>query len=131
MQRRISMIARPAALPDRDWNDSSSASARLLFTESLAALKFALRAVGPQLDLERVIIDRVGSPAEVLELLATLPQEFSGDLLFISGDARSYLSALGRGSGRVLYALQEHDVRFYLETHDLVTGRVCPERLAS
>lgn len=125
------MIARPGALPDRDWNDSASASARLLFTESLAALKFALRAVSPQLDLERVIIDRAGTPAEFLELLATLPQEFSGDLLFIAEDTRSYLSALGRGGDRVLYALQEHDVRFYLETHELVTGRVCAERLAS
>jgi hypothetical protein len=132
MQRRISMIARPGSLPDRDWNDSSEAAARLLFTESFAALKFALSAAAPHLDIERVIVDRAGTAADFLHLLSTLPHEFSGDLLLLAvDDEPSYLSALGRGGDRVLYRLNDHDVRFYLETHDLVTGRVFHQRLAS
>jgi hypothetical protein len=130
MHRRISIVARLASTPDRDWNDADSASARLLFTESISSLRFALATGTPHLDIERVIVDRAGSAAEFLELLSNVPQDFAGDLLLISEAERAYLSSLGRGGDRVLYSLQAHDVRFYLETHELVTGRVC-ERLAS
>ena len=34
------------------------------------------------------------------------------------------MSATGRGGDRLLYALTRNDVRFYLETLDLVTGRI-------
>ncbi|HEY0144026.1 MAG TPA: hypothetical protein VGF48_24275 [Thermoanaerobaculia bacterium] len=130
MHRRISLIARSDATPDRDWNDAGTPTARLLFTESFAALRFALRAgTGAQLDIERVVVDSAATPADFLDLLATLPHEFTGDVLLI-GSEKAYLSASGRGGDRVLYALRDIDVRFYLETHDLVTGRVA-ERMAS
>lgn len=128
MHRRISMIALAEGEPDRDWNDAGTPSSRLLFTETFAALRFALRA-GAQLDIERVIVDRAASEGEFLDLLASLPTDFAGDVLLI-GREKAYLSACGRGGDRVLYALREVDVRFYLETHELVTGRVA-ERMAS
>lgn len=130
MHRRISMIARAGATPDRDWNDAGSPTVRLLFTESFNALRFALRAsASAQLDIERVIVDRAATDGDFLELLSTLPQDFAGDVLLI-GSEKAYLSACGRGGDRVLYALRDIDVRFYLETHELVTGRVA-ERMAS
>jgi hypothetical protein len=130
MHRRISMIARAGGQPDRDWNDAGTPSTRLLFTESFNALRFALRAgAGAQLDIERVIVDRAAGEGDFLDLLSSLPTDFTGDVLLI-GDDKAYLSACGRGGDRVLYALRTIDVRFYLETNDLVTGRVA-ERMAS
>lgn len=124
------MIARAGGHPDRDWNECGTDATRLLFTESFAALRFALRAgSGAQLDIERVIVDRCATEGDFLDLLAALPHDFAGDVLLI-GEERAYLSASGRGAGRVLYALRNVDVRFYLETHELVTGRVA-ERMAS
>jgi hypothetical protein len=124
------MIARHISTPDRDWNDAQSAAARLLFTESINSLRLAMATAAPQLDIERVIVDRAGTAADFLDLLSSVPHDFAGDLLLIAEGERAYLSSLGRGGDRVLYALAPHDVRFYLETHELVTGRVC-ERLAS
>lgn len=124
MHRRISLIARAGTQPDRDWNEAGTDSMRLLAAESFAALRFTLRAgAGAQLDIERVIVDRAATEGEFLDLLASLPPDFAGDVLLL-GHEKAYLSATGRGGDRVLYALREIDVRFYLETHELVTGRV-------
>src|SRR6185436_11999642 len=68
----------------------------------------------PTLDAERVILDRGVSAETFLEILATLPQEFSGDVLRIDERGCGFLSATGRGGDRVLYALKPDDVRFYL-----------------
>lgn len=130
MNRRISLIARAQSSPDRDWDETASASARLLFTESIALFRFALGDVATHLDIERIIVDRAATACEFLELLSSVPLDFAGDLLLIANGDRSYLSSVGRGGDRVLYALDLDDVRFYLETHNLVTGRVS-ERLAS
>ncbi len=122
---RITLIARQSTKPDADWNYSSCRNQRVAFLDSVSALRFALGAalhdVG--LDIERIIVDRSGGPAEFLDLLATAPSEFNGDMLMIRDDGGGFLSATGRGGDRVLYALSDHDIRFYLETHDLVTGR--------
>lgn len=129
--RRITLVARSEFKPDVDWNYAQLRSRQVAFVDSVNALKFALGAalydVG--LDVERVIIDRAGPADAFLELLAALPVEFAGDTLFIRDDGTGFLSATGRGCDRVLYALGESDVRFYLETHDLVTGRASDEAL--
>jgi hypothetical protein len=75
-------------------------------------------------------VDRVGDGDEFLDLLAALPDEFSGDVLLVRDDGTGVLSASGRGGNRVLYALMAHDVRFYLETHELVLSRVALELTA-
>jgi hypothetical protein len=130
MDRRITLIARQQFKPDVDWNYSTKGRQRVAFVDSTNALRFALGAalhdVG--LDVERIIIDRAAESDDFLELLAAMPPEFAGDALFIRDDGSGFLSATGRGCDRVLYSLAHRDVRFYLETHDLVTSRFSYER---
>ncbi|HYO76127.1 MAG TPA: hypothetical protein VE010_06650 [Thermoanaerobaculia bacterium] len=123
--QRITLIARKPNKPDVDWNYTHFRSQRVAFVDSMNALRFALGAalhdVG--LDVERIIVDRAGAADDFLDLLAGTPTEFAGDVLMIRDDRGGFLSATGRGGDRVLYALSAYDIRFYLETHDLVTGR--------
>jgi hypothetical protein len=129
---RITLIARQPTKPDFDWNHSRARVQRVAFLDSVNALSFALGAamndVG--LDVERIIVDRAGDAEEFLHLLSGVPVEFAGDMLFIRDDGAGFLSATGRGGDRVLYALSGYDIRFYLETHDLVTGRAALEMTA-
>jgi hypothetical protein len=124
-QSRVTLIARENSKPDVDWNYSRSRTQKVAFLDSVKALRFAVSAavcdVG--LDIERVVVDRAGTAEEFLDLLAALPAELNGDVLMIRDDGSGFLSATGRGGDRVLYALSAYDVRFYLETHELVTGR--------
>ena len=128
-QQRITLIVRKATKPNLDWNYARSTTMRVAFLESVPALKFALSLSihDSALDIERIIVDRSATAEEFLELLASLPAEFSGDILAIRDDGLGFLSATGRGGDRVFYALATRDIRFYLETHDLVTGRAVLE----
>ena len=132
-EHRITLIARETTKPAVDWNYSRLARQRVAFLDSISVLRFALtasvREVG--LDVERVIIDRAGNAEDFLELLARTPSQFAGDLLFIREDGGGFMSATGRGGDRVMYSLSQEDVRFYLETHDLVTGRANALRLTA
>jgi hypothetical protein len=67
-----------------------------------------------------VIIDRRGTALEFLEALASLPSEFVGDVLFAMNDGNGFLSSIGCGGDRVLYAVGPQDIEFYLETHGLI-----------
>ena len=124
-EHRITRIARQANKPDVDWNYARCRCEDVVFLDSIAALKFAMRTsvFGPGLDIERVIVDRAGTADDFLELLAAMPPELAADVMLIRDDGSGFLSATGRGGDRVLYALGRRDVRFYLETQDLVTGR--------
>ena len=124
-EHRITLIARQANKPDVDWNYTRCRCDNVVFLDSIAALKFALRTsvLGSGLDIERVIVDRAGAAEDFLELLAAIPAELAGDVLLIRDDGSGFLSATGRGGDRVLYSLASQDIRFYLEAHDLVTGR--------
>ncbi|HET7435105.1 MAG TPA: hypothetical protein VFN10_10395 [Thermoanaerobaculia bacterium] len=130
--RRITLVTRGLRTPDRDWDDSVSASTRIVFVNTFTVLKYALAGSlsDMRLDIERVVIDNAASPAEFLEMLSSLPGDFSGDAMLIRSDGSAFLSASGRGDGRVIYSMTATDVRFYLETHDLVTGRVALRRTA-
>jgi hypothetical protein len=122
---RITLIARASTKPDIDWNYASCARMRVAFVDSVNALKYALESavcdIG--LDVGRVVVDRSGNSDEFLALLTSLPAEFAGDVVYVRDDGTGILSATARGGDRVLYALTPYDVRFYLEAHDLVTGR--------
>jgi hypothetical protein len=124
--RRVTLIARESTKPDFDWNYVGRASTSVAFIESVAVLRYALVAAVTEvgLDIGRVIVDRAGAADEFLELLTALPAQFTGDVLLIRDDGTGVMSATARGGDRVLYALRAHDVRFYLETHNLVTGRM-------
>jgi hypothetical protein len=125
-QQRTTVIVVQPNKQVRDWNLNRAAAPQLAFLTSLDSLKFAIYASvddTSSLDLGRIIIDRAASADDLLELLAALPAAFNGDILFINDEGGGYLSAAARGGDRVIYQLQANDVRFYLETHDLVTGR--------
>jgi len=124
--RRVTLIARESTKPDFDWNYFGCANMSVAFLESVAVLRYALVAAVTEvgLDVGRVIVDRAGAADDFLELLTALPGEFTGDVLLIRDDGTGVMSATARGGDRVLYALMAHDVRFYLETHNLVTGRM-------
>ncbi|HEX8618358.1 MAG TPA: hypothetical protein VF911_12290 [Thermoanaerobaculia bacterium] len=124
--QRITLIAHDSSKPGLDWNHAWTNTQRVAFLESIAAVRSALDGALHQdigIDVERVVIDRAGDADSFLNLLAGVPSEFGGDLLFIRQDGCGFLSAMGRGGDRVFYALGTRDVRFYLEMHDLVTGR--------
>jgi hypothetical protein len=121
-ERRVTLIARDNTKPSCDWNYAGCTRMSVAFVESVDTLRHAPSDVG--LDVGRVIVDRAGAADDFLRLLTALPAEFNGDVLLVRDDGTGVLSATARGGDRVMYALTPHDVRFYLETHDLVTGRV-------
>lgn len=124
-ERRLTLVARDSAKAECDWNYAGCARMSVAFVESVRILRDALTAAaGVGLDVGRAIVDRSGRAEDFLELLTSLPTDFHGDVLLIRDDGTGVLSATARGGDRVLYALKPHDVRFYLETHDLVSGRV-------
>lgn len=120
--RRITLIVRRAGAGDRNWDAAREAPNRLIFLEAFTVLRYALGSgvVEMQQDVERVIVDRCATAGQYLELLTALPQEFSGDVLFVRPDDSGFLSATGRGGDRVLYSLSKNDVRFYMDAHGLV-----------
>jgi len=124
--RRITLLARGHATPDRDWERLTNDATRIVTIESMTVLRYTLKhAVSDiDLDIERVILDRTFSPAEYLDLLAALPREFNADVLLIRPDESGYISAAGRAGDRTIHSLSPDDVRFYLEANALVTGRV-------
>jgi hypothetical protein len=128
---RLTLVARDHHKPELDWNYRSGARRSVAFAPSTALLLDALGAgLEMGFDIGRVIVDRAAVADQFLDLLVELPAEFSGDALLIRDDGSGVLSATGRGGGRELHALTVHDVRFYLEAHDLVTSRVAIELTA-
>lgn len=109
-----------------DWNYTACDRLLVAFVSSTGDLAYFLASASKdaRLDVGRVIVDRFGGSDEFLKLLIALPSEFTGDVLLIRSDGTGVLSATARGGGRVLYSLLESDVWFYLETHELVTGRM-------
>lgn len=95
----------------------------VLLVESMALMKAALSTF----DVERIILDRCATADEFLHLLSALPSELAGDVLFMREDGSGFISAIGRGGDRVLYALNCSDIDFYIEMHALT---VSPEQLA-
>ncbi len=130
--RRITLISRNGRTAPREWDMSANAASRVIAVDSLLVLRYALAGGLAEVnrDVERVILDRTTSASEYLSLLASLPAGFAGDVLLIANGDTGFLSALGRGGDRVLYALSAPDVRFYLETHTLVTGHTATAELS-
>ncbi len=117
MNRRITLIN--TAGHSRDWAGADAPS-RIVFTSFLSVIRQTFDG-GPQdEDIERVIVDRTATADEFLELLAHVAQDFPGDVIYIAEGDCAFVSAAGRGAGRLLYALRPHDLRFYLETHGLI-----------
>ena len=116
--RRITLIARGAAAPAREWDASAGAANRIIFVETFAILKGALSYAAE--DVDRLFIDCAATESQFIDLLTTLPGDFGGDVLFVNKE-RAFLSTSCRSGGRLLYAMLPADVEFYLEAQRLVT----------
>jgi hypothetical protein len=121
-QHRTTLIVRRPGTPARAWYKSvTGGGSELLFVDSMSFVSQAVqRSIDEHRDINRVIIDRTGTPLQLLQLLTTLPHQFLGDVLFIQDGDGSFLSAVGRGGDRILYSLFATDVDFYLKTLELV-----------
>lgn len=119
--QRLTLVA-CAGASRNDWNRVPEAASRVAFLNRGAILRLEILAALNEstLDVERLILDRAATPEGLLEVLCSLPGEFSGDVLHINERAQGFLSAAGRSGDRVLYRLEPEDVRFYLATHDLI-----------
>jgi len=122
--QRITLVCRDARTPDRDWNLSNRSTSRIILTEQLNVLRYAISATAGEMgvDVERVILDRSGCAENFLNFVAGLPHFFTGDALFLKEDGSGFMSSTGRGGDRMMYQLSAQDVRFYLETVGIVTG---------
>ena len=127
-ERRITLVVRTKSA-DRTWRASSNSGTRIVVIDSMTLLRSTIASplVRSDSDVERLILDRCCDHGEFLSLLAAMPQEFTGDVLMIHED-KSFLSAMGRGGDRIVYALSAEDVQFYLEVARLVEPTEAMER---
>jgi len=112
MDRRITLVNSIGR--SRDWCLGDDAPSRIVFGSFFKIIRHTFNGEIHELgeDIERVIIDRTASAAEFLELLAHLADDFVFNVILIHDGETAYLSASGRGGGRLLYALRGEDVRF-------------------
>lgn len=110
--QRFTIVVRSGSAPAMSWRGR-----RILFVGSLALIDAALA----RHDVERIILDRSVTAEEFLNLLATIPAAVTADILFVGPQGGGFLSAIGRGGDRVLYAPSPRDVDFYLQIHGLST----------
>lgn len=115
---RLSAVVRKNGGAVPDWDPSAA----IVFFESMPALM--CKAEEADLDIARVIVEGDNDAVEFLYLLASLPQTFTADVLWICESDRGFLSATGRGGDRILLALPPDQVRFYLEVNELVTEQL-------
>jgi hypothetical protein len=116
--RHITMLASNPESPARPWDVSGHAPNRVMFVDAFSVLCHALDQATENVD--RILIDGTVSSTEYLQVLAALPQSFTGDVLYMRAGGNSFLSATGRGGDRLLYALMPSDLEFYLQTNRLV-----------
>lgn len=121
-ERRITLVSRHKQMPERSWQLSSGAARRIELLDSWSMLRatFLSPLVKNDVDVERIVFDRSCSESEYLAFLSELPPEFRGDVIMIRDNDTGFLSATGRGGGRILYALSAEDTEFYLEKQGLV-----------
>lgn len=106
----------------REWNVCEDSE--IVFVPTITVLRYAIEngvRTLPQ-DVERVVIDRVSSGAEYVELLAALPKEFEGDVMYIRADETALLSSREHAGNRVLRVLRSDDVQFYLGAQGLTAS---------
>lgn len=122
-ERRITLVTYGKQSPARSWNSSTEAESRIVLLDSLDLLRSTVASplIHSDVDVERIVLDRCCSESEYLSFLTQLPHEFTGDVLMVRESETSFLSATGRGGDRILYALSDDDVKFYLETVSLVS----------
>ena len=123
-QRRLTLVSRGGS---RDWEATDLASSTIMAIDSLPELTLTIADLYMALDIERVILDGGASASQFLDLMTALPQEFAGDVVMIRNDGSAFLSAISRGSGRLLYTLTATDVAFYLQANGMVPFDTTPQ----
>jgi CheY-like chemotaxis protein len=119
---RITLISCSPDTSSRSWAfNREGSSSRLIHVPEFRMLAPALEAGINESgrDIERVIVDGTADPSEYLDLLASLPIGFRGDVLYLQPGGKLFLSATGRGDERVLYSLKPRDLDFYLQVYGL------------
>ncbi len=128
--RRITLVARNTAKCTRDWDTSNPVGSRLIFVDAVPFLAHAIQGNLGEQDIDRVIIDHTGNAEQYLHLVASLPQEFLGDVLYVGEDGGGFVSAAGRGGDRVMYSVQGQDIDFYLQAQRLLWQSPAEEQTA-
>ena len=127
--RRITLVARGTT---RDWEATDLASSSVLAVDELPHLLLTLvDSDTNHLDVERVVLDRVATTSEFLDLLTAMPREFAGDTVMIRDDGSALLSSTARGGNRVLHGLAAPAVDFYLQANGLVPFDMEPELMVA
>jgi CheY-like chemotaxis protein len=98
------------------WNTADRLIQRCTMKDILAVSTAQTFAAMP---LDRIVIDGPLPSREFLVLLATLHPSFTGDVLWIHGQGRAFLSAMASPGPRVMYSLREADIEFYVDVHGL------------
>jgi hypothetical protein len=117
-----STLVLPSAISPIDWTTTNGQhDSRIIkvrdFRLLMAAFHNGVSEFGQE--IVRVILDRAVDAAAFLQVVCDLPTGFRGDVLFIDWSGRGFLSAIGRGDDRVLYALSAADVDFYRSVHGI------------
>jgi hypothetical protein len=122
-QKRLTLVSRGGS---RDWETTDLAGTSIMAIDSLDELTVTVVDLSVALDIQRVILDQGATASQFLDLLTSLPHQFAGDAFMIREDGSAFLSAMSRGSGRVLYTLTATDVDFYLQANGLVPFDTTP-----
>lgn len=116
-ERRITLVVADDFSPLRLWNDYDEAGPRIIFVRNVQILEYVM-ASHHEADVERIIVDHVTAPSEMLEVLVGVGDKFHGDVLLLSKEA-SYISASTLGDGRTLSRITDSDASYYLDVHGL------------
>ena len=102
------------------WN-ASARGARYIVLDTIDLLEEAVRAPRAKTGADpiRVVIDGGIDLDRFLMLVATLPDTFNGELLYIRRDGSGYLSTRELGNLRTVKTISEVDVEVYLRWNNL------------
>ncbi|MDX1583816.1 MAG: hypothetical protein R3338_09480 [Thermoanaerobaculia bacterium] len=115
-RERATLVLKPEGASLLDWEKSEATDSRVIPTWNLNLLKESLHLAIEHVDVEvkRVVFDQSIDAEEWLEFLSAMPLGFRGDVLFVVGEDKAFLSAVGRADERVIYKLNRNDLEFYL-----------------
>ena len=102
------------------WN-ASARGARYILLDTIELLEDAVRSPRKKADADpiRVVIDGGIDLDRFLMLVASVPETFQGELLYIRRDGSGYLSTRELGTLRTVKSISEMDVEVYLRWNGL------------
>ena len=118
--RAASTLVSPAFSELERWTEAER-SGRCLVVQDADLLEGMLRSPVMQAagEVVRVVIDGSIDLDRFLHLVATLPEGFNGEILFIRRDGSGHLSTRDLASLRTVKTISDVDVEVYLRWHNL------------